>query len=209
MITMKTIMDWLDKKEIAQAMIELLTVHSEDFREDQRRCDMAIAKLTEELQDNVTLSVQDEMEAIHRQLASNMLFSGFLGFQANLDHYMNPAARTFLEVDCEVYLRENTAKRLPEYADAQHIRGKFYAFLSSTQRDIYEDIAMYASHLETVAPKLSHLLGYIMGNLLLPHTVPGYYPDNKLTAQYLSRMEELLGLPMDDLLGWRIGEMGV
>lgn len=203
MITMRTILQQLSEKTIAEAMIEMLAAHSEDFREDQQRCNEAVGKLTNELGDISVPSVAEEMEAIHRQLASSLVFSGFLGFQANLNHHMDPVARTFLDVDCEVYLRENTSKQLPEHKSAQDTRTKFYFSLTPEQREVYEGIAMYAHHLESVAPKLSHYFGYIMGDALLPRIVPGYCPDLKMTAQYSNRMTEFLGMPIDDLSGWQ------
>lgn len=194
MITMKTILNQLNEKTIAGAMIEMLAAHSEDFREDQRRYNEAICKLTDELKDPSAPSVADEIEAIHRQFASNLIFSGFLGFQANLDHYIDPVARTFLEVDPEIYLRENTAKRLPDYENAQTMRQKFFAALTPAQQEIYEDIAVYANHLQTIGPKLAHYYGFILGNKLLPRIVPGYCADSKLSTRYRKIMESYIGI---------------
>lgn len=127
-----------------------------------------------------------------RRSLPDFFFSGFLGFKANLDHYIDPVARTFLDVDSEVYLREHAAKRLPEYEKAETLRKRFRAVLSPTQLESYDDIAVYANHLEATIPKLAHYLGYLLGNELLPRIVQGYYPDMHMTAQYRRILEGYL-----------------
>lgn len=190
---MQTILELLDDRIIAESMIKIMEEHSGDFREDKNRCIEAVDKLWHEMGEGAVPSVFEEIEAIHRQFASNLIFSGFLGFQANLNHYRDPVARTFLDVDFETYLLEGTAKRLPEYENAQNMRRKFYATLSPEQREIYSDIALYADHLQSVGPKLAHYYGYLLGNAILPRVVPGYCPDIRHTTQYRRRLEDYLG----------------
>lgn len=190
MMKIQTILEQLTGKAMVDYLIDLLEKNSVDFAEDRKRCSDAVELLRTSA---LTLSVDDEMEAIYAQTASKFLFSGFLGFVANLDHYMDPVARTFLDVDADVFLREATAKRLPDYEKAQAVRSQFYSLLTLEQRDVYEDIALYAHHLEAVIPKLGHFYGYLLGNTLLPRIVPGYYPDLKLAAQYTRQIEEYLG----------------
>lgn len=189
-------MNQVTDKELLDAIITMLQEKFEDFREDRHRCDAAVTILSGELGGETTPSIHDELDAIHRQAASNLLFSGFLGFMANLDHYINPVARTFLDVDAEVFLREATAKKLPDYEKAQAVRSQFYSLLTPEQREVYEDIAIYALHLESVIPKLGHYYGYLLGNTLLPRIVPGYYPDFKLAAHYKRQIEEFMGYPV-------------
>lgn len=153
---------------------------SEAFSADYQRYIDAIDTLREELGEAVT----DEINAIEQQCASDLLFSGFLGLKANLDNFTDPVARNFLDVDFEVYLREEVAHRLPEYAQAQKSRERFYSQLTTAQREIYEDVSTYTSHLEMLGPKLAHYFGYLLGNELLPRVVPGYCADSVLTIKY-------------------------
>lgn len=186
---MKTILEWLTGKEMVDSLIDMLEENSEDFAEERKRCASAVEILRTV---DLTPSVDDEMEAIYAEITSGFLFSGFLGFKANLDHYIDPVARTFLDVDSEVYLREHAAKRLPEYEKAETLRKRFRAVLSPTQLESYDDIAVYANHLEATIPKLAHYLGYLLGNELLPRIVQGYYPDMHMTAQYRRILEGYL-----------------
>lgn len=174
---------------IAQSFVQWLAEASEEFLADHQRYIVAMKILREELGDAVT----HEIDAIEQQCASDLLFSGFLGMKANLDHFKNPVARNFLDVDFEVYLREEVAHRLPEYEHAQKKREQFYSQLTSAQREIYEDVSTYTCHLETVGPKLAHYFGYLLGNELLPRIIPGYYVDSVLTIKYNAILEKYMG----------------
>lgn len=190
MLSMKTTLEHLTGHHIVETFVQWMTEESEDFAADYQHYVAAIDALRKELGDAVT----DEIDAIERQCASDLLFSGLLGLKANLDNYIDPVARNFLDVDFEVYLREETAHRLPEYERAQKTRDRFYALLSPAQKEIYEDVITYTSHLETVGPKLAHYYGYILGNELLPRVVPGYHMDSVLTMHYTTMLKDYLGI---------------
>ena len=174
---------------IAQAFIQWVIEEDEEFSADYQRYIVAMKILREELGDSVT----DEIDAIEQQCVSDLLFSGFLGLKANLDNFKNPVARNFLDVDFEVYLREDIAHRPPEYEQAQKNREQFYSQLTSAQREIYEDVSTYTCHLETVGPKLAHYFGYLLGNELFPRIIPGYCVDSVLTFRYNAVLGKYMG----------------
>lgn len=189
MLSMKAILEHLTGHHIVETFVQRMAEESEDFATDHRRYIEAIEALRKELGDAVT----DEIDAIEQQCASDLLFSGLLGLKANLDNFIDPVARNFLDVDFEVYLREETAHRLPQYEHAQKIRDRFYSLLSPAQKEIYKDVITYTSHLETVGPKLAHYFGYLLGNELLPRVVPGYHVDSALTIQYNTMLQDYFG----------------
>lgn len=189
MLSMKTIFEDLTEHNIVETFVQWMAKEHEDFAEDHQRYVDATAALRQELGDAVT----DEIDAIEQQCASDLLFSGLLGLKANLDNFIDPVARNFLEVDFEIYLREETAHRLPDYEQAQKARNRFYSLLTPAQKGIYEDVITYNSHLETVGPKLAHYFGYILGNELLPRVVPGYHSDMVLTIKYNTMLEDYFG----------------
>lgn len=193
MLTTQTILEQLTGSRIVEALITVMEKKFEDFAVDRQRYIAAMDMLRKELGD----AAEDEMNAIERQSASDLLFSGLLGIKANLDNFINPIARNFLDVDSEVYLREETAHRLPEYESAQEVRCRFYALLSPAQRKTYEDVTTYTSHLETVGPKLAHYYGYLLGNELLPRVVPGYHADAVQTNRYTAKLKEYFGKSLD------------
>lgn len=195
MLSMKTILENLTEHYVVETFVQWMAKENEDFAVDYQRYTDAIDALRRELGNAVT----EDIDAIEQQCASDLLFSGFLGLKANLDNFIDPVARNFLDVDFEVYLREKTAHRLPEYERAQKIRDRFYSQLTSVQKETYADVITYTCHLETVGPKLAHYFGYLLGNQLLPRVIPSYHSDMVLTIKYNSMLEDYFGkhfLPM-------------
>lgn len=166
MIDTKNIMEQLTGQTLTNSLIEFLEQHCEDFPEIQAKYQEAIAQAEEG---------KKLAEAIDAQTASDLLFSAALGLKANLDHFRDPIARTFLEVDPEIYLRESVARSMPQYIEAQKIRDAAEA---------NDAIIEYTTYLETDGPKLAHYFGYLLGDELLPRIVPGYQPDPILTFRY-------------------------
>ena len=194
MISASTLFEKISYKEIVALLVEVMAANFEDFSADQARFNKSISILENELQNTTAPSVKGVVDAIDRQIGSSLLFSFFFGLKANLDHYIDPVGRTFLDVDAETYLREDLATQLPDYQNAQLVQEQFYAALSPAQQDQYGDIIAYISHLETVGPKLAHYYGYMLGNQLFPRIIPGYGEDLHLTFQYQHMLANYLGV---------------
>ena len=176
--------------ESVDAFIDEMVAGSCDFAEDYRLFQETISYLKADLGEEAKPSVDDLVDAIHRQTISNWLFSSYLGFQANIDHFINPVARTFVDVDPETYLRENVARALPEYTSAQAVIDSFGHQLSPAQEEAFEGVIAYIAHLETVVPKMAHYYGFLLGNELLPRLMPGYQPDEQFTVRYYMILKE-------------------
>ena len=194
MLSANTFFEKISYKEIAEALVGVMSENFEDFAADQVRFKETISWLETELVDGLSPTVVELVDAIDQQIGSTVVFSYFLGLKANWDHFVDPIARTFLDVDAELYLREDIAKRLPDYQNAQAVQERFYATLTPTQQERYEDVSAYICHLETVGPKLAHYYGYLLGNQLFSHIVPGYGADAQLTLQYQYILETYLGI---------------
>lgn len=192
MISVNTFLRKISYKEIVAALVSVMAENFEDFAADQIRFNETIALLENELGEDAAPSVSDMVDSIHQQIGSCLLFSCFLGLKANLDHFVDPIGRTFLDVDPETYLREDIAKHFPDYQNAVRVQEQFYATLSPIQRERYEDITAYICHLETVGPKLAHYYGYMLSNQLFPHVIPGYVADMQLTLQYRYRLQKYM-----------------
>ena len=193
MKTLHSIMNLLTGEEIYEALIAKMCTMSADFSEDYERYKTAFIKLKEDFAPELIPSIEEEMDAIQKQTRSNLLFSGFLGIKANLDNFIDPIARNFLDVDFETFLREDIAQALPEYEKSQQVHDRFYAHLSPTQKETYEAVTSFVNYLETVGPKLAHYYGYLLGNELLPRIILGYRPDIVQTIQYRIRLEKFFG----------------
>ena len=185
-------------KELVTKLVDVIAANSIEFAADQAHFDETISLLKTELEQDTSPSATDLADAICQQIGSTLLFSYCLGLKANLDHFIDPVSRTFLDVDPEVYLRENIARQLPDYLRAQHVQEQFYKALSPSQKEKYDDgITTYICHLETVGPKLAHYYGYLFGNELFPHVVPGYVDTAQLTLQYRYMLEAYSGTSLN------------
>ena len=184
----------ISHKEIVTKLEDVLATNSEEFVAYQTHFNEAISMLKTELEPDTSPSATDLVDAIYQQIGSTLLFSYCLGLKANLDHFIDPVSRTFLDIDPEVYLRENIARQLPGYLRAQHVQEQFYASLSPTQKNKYDEgITTYICHLETFGPKLAHYYGFLFGNELFPYVVPGYIVATQLTLQYRYMLEAYYG----------------
>ena len=182
----------LTGREGVDSFVESLISTSKDFAEDHRLFEEAIEYIKSELSKDATPSVDELCDAIRRQVASQVIFAGYLGFQANVDHFLNPVARTFIDVDPETYLREHVARTLPEYASAQTIIDCFRTQLPPELNELFERVIAYIAHLETIVPKLAHYHGFLLGNELLPFVMPGYQMDAQLKIRYYMMLKEFL-----------------
>ena len=188
----------ISHKEIVTKLEDVLATNSEEFVAYQTHFNEAISMLKTELEPDTSPSATDLVDAIYQQIGSTLLFSYCLGLKANLDHFIDPVSRTFLDVDPEVYLRENIARQLPDYLRAQRVQEQFYKALSRIQREKYDEgITTYICHLETVGPKLAHYYGYLLGNQLFPHVITGYVSDTQLLIQYRYMLETYLGINIE------------
>ena len=194
MLNTKTVVDQMLGKNMVDQLVTVLSENVSDFSMSRAQYLETMGMLQAELGDAADPSVQEEMYAIEKQTASQLLFSAYLGIKANLDNFIDPIAKNFLDVDYEVFLREKAARRLPEYESAKNTKDRFYAQLSPAQKKKYEAVIAYTSHLETAGPKLAHYYGYLLGNELLPRVIPGYYPDSVQTARYTAMIQAYLGL---------------
>ena len=184
----------LEGKKIVQEFTRFLGEHFGSFADVHKRYLAAADALRKELGADGAPFVDDVLDAIDKQTASNLLFSGALGLKSNMDHFMDPMARTVLDVDFPVFLREATALRLPEYVRAQETIDAFSSSLTPAQKEVFEDVIAYIAFLETTGPKLAHYYGYILGNDLLYRVVPGYHQDDVLTMHYSAMLRKYFGI---------------
>ena len=188
MTKFQTALHQLTGEGLIEALIEFMEKNSEDFPDVRQRYLSAVATLEKELP-----AVRQEVAAIHKQAAVMLLFSGYLGLKANLDHFADPVGKDFLDAEPEVFLREAAMRRLPDYRQAQEVREQFAAMLTPSQQEIYQDIGEYVIYLETVGPKLAHYYGYLQGNELLGKIILGYFPDAGHTIRYKTAVEDYFG----------------
>lgn len=194
MITLEALQHYMMGPDIADALILKLETLFEDFQDVKKRYDMVMDTLQEERGDTLVPCVKDVKNAIVTQITSTFHFSSYLGLKANLEHFTNPMARTFMDVEPELYLQEKAANLLPEYKRAQETLDRFCSQLSPNQKELYESVFSYIGYLETAVPKLAHYYGYLFGNMYLYNVIPGYHSDPVLDVQYCLMLANYFGI---------------
>lgn len=199
MLSVNKFFEEVSYKEMVSSLAEMMASNFEDFATDQARYKETLSWLEQKLPKGTAPSVEELVNAINQQIGSTILFSYFLGLKANWDHFIDPIGRTFLDVDSETYLRENMARQLPDYQNAERVQEQFFVALTPVQQERYEYITSYICHLETVGPKLAHYYGYLLGNQLFSRIIPCYSEDTQLTLRHKHMLEHYLGVSVKQL----------
>ena len=195
MISKTQFMDSLIGKPVVDALIQTLYNQMEDFPSIYQAYLDAIEKLHAELGPEAKNEIKKYITAIEQMCASNLYYAGTQGLKMNYDHFVNPMMPncTWPQVDYDDYLRPHIAELLPLYQSAYRFKEKFEKQLPKNLEGVIEAITSFESALECGGIKLAHYYGYLMGNELLYHCVPGYYPDMVLDLRYTQMLEQYFG----------------
>lgn len=204
---MKAILESLSSENVVRTLTAFMEKNCEDFPECKKNYIECIETLQAELGTELNPAVADMTAAIEQQIASDLIYSAYLGFKANLDYFRNPVANNFLNVDMETYLRETTAHRLPAHSSAQRVIDCFYKQFTDEQKERTIAIDEYVSYLETVGPKLAHYYGFIFANEFLMSVEPAYSPDIPLTYSYRRMLQDYLDIKLMDRIDFGVNEL--
>lgn len=195
MISKMQFMDSLIGKPVVDALIQTLYNQMEDFPAIYQAYLDAIEKLHAELGPDAKNEIKKYVTAIEQMCASNFYYAGTQGLKMNYDHFINPMAPncTWPQVDYDDYLRPHIAESLPLYRTAYKFKEKFEKQLPKDLESVIEAVTSFESALECGGIKLAHYYGYLMGNELLYHCVPGYHPDMVLDIRYTKMLEQYFG----------------
>ena len=186
--------------ESTLAMITDLSI-VEDLRKILREKDREFlpveAKFQEAMRDLATKignhATQELVAAWDRQICSDLVYAGYLGFHANLHNFHNPVASQFTRLDYETFLREHIMQTLPYRTAAEDTERAFLQAHKEILSEYEEDILSYYVHLEITGPKLAHFWGYRFANQFLPWVEPGYVRDGAQTSLYALELNRDLG----------------
>lgn len=196
MISKMQVMESMIGKPVVDALIQTLYNQSDDFEATHRAYLAAIERLHTDLGSEAKSSIQKYATAVDQMCASNLYHAGVRGLMMNYEHFVNPMMPncTWSQVDFDDYLRPHIADSLPLYETAYKYKEQFEKNLSGELKDVVTDaVISYESALECCGMKLAHYYGYLMGNELLLHCIPGYHSDRVLDIQYSRMLEEYFG----------------
>jgi hypothetical protein len=133
------------------------------------------------------------MTAWNRQICSDLVYAGYLGFQASLSNFRNPVASQFTKEDYEIFLREHIMKTMPYRREAEHVAAEIQERHKDALVKQEDPILNYYIYLEMSGPKLAHFYGYRFANQFLSWVEPGYVCDRFQTSVYAMVLSQELG----------------
>lgn len=195
MISKTQVMNTLIGKPIVDALIQTLYNQTDDFPGIYEAFQEAMKRLYDVLGADADRDIKKYKVAIEQLCASNLYYAGTQGLKMNYDHFVNPMTPncTWPQVDYDDYLRPHIAESLPLYEAAYRFKVKFEKQLPEELHDVVDAVMNYETAMECSGTKLAHYYGYLLGNELLLHCVPGYHSDMVLDIQYTRMLEEYFG----------------
>jgi len=195
MISKMQFMNGLVGKPVVDAMVKTLYNQSKEFPKLYQAYLDAIEKMHAVLGPEAKDEMQKYITAIEQMCASNFYYCGTQGLKMNYDHFLNPMTPncTWKEVDYDDYLRPHMAESLPLYEAAYRFKVQFEKRLPEELKDAEEAVGSYVAEMECAGNKLAHFFGYLMGNEMFAHCIPGYHPDMVLDIKYTHMIEDYFG----------------
>lgn len=105
----------LNNEEMLKKMLSEIDRVCKDFPHIKEEYEQSLCILRRELGDE---KIEQLLDAINRRCEADLIFCGSLGYQANLQNFRDPVARTFMDVDCEEYLRVHVLEGMPQREQA-------------------------------------------------------------------------------------------
>lgn len=195
MRTINTVLDQLtNPSDLYEDLLKTLREIDPNFLAEEKQFQETVASLKSAMTDAEANSLDTYLAAAQEEVAATMIYTGWLGFQLNLDCWKNPISKLMLDQDYEEITQERSFESIPNIKYARLKAEAAAKGIPGNQKDLLSDIGSYFSYLHTVAPKLAHLFGFKLADEFLYHVVPGYFHDQILTVQYARTLEGYLEL---------------
>ena len=190
MKTIESTLDMLTDLSIVEDLRKILREKDREFLPVEAKFQEAVRDLTARIGRNAT---KELVAAWDRQICSDLIYAGFLGFQANLRNFHNPVASQFTRLDYETFLREHIMQTMPYRNEAEAAAAAIQEAYAEALNEYEDAIRSYYVYLEVTGPKLAHFWGYRFANQFLPWVEPGYVSDGAQTSLYALELHRDLG----------------
>ena len=190
MKTIEPILSCLTSITMVDDLRQVLREKDPEFLPAEEKFLEVIAHLTEKLGIE---EVERYVTAMDRQICSDLVYAGYLGFQANLQNFHNPVASQFTRLDYETFLREHIMQTMPYRNEAEAAAAAIQEAYEEVLNEYEDAIRSYYVYLEVTGPKLAHFWGYRFANQFLPWVEPGYVSDGAQTSMYALELHRDLG----------------
>ena len=190
MKTIESTLAMLTDLSIVEDLRKVLREKDQEFLPVETKFQEAVRGLTTRIGKTAT---QELVVAWDRQICSDLIYAGYLGFQANLHNFHNPVASQFTALDYETFLREHIMQTMPYRNEAEAAATAIQEAYAEALNEYEDAIRSYYVYLEVTGPKLAHFWGYRFANHFLPWVEPGYVSDGAQTSMYALELHRDLG----------------
>ena len=140
-------------------------------------------------------AAEEYIQALRQEMASDLYYTMWLGFQWNLDCFHNPVSKLMLNADFEELCQESRMHTLPKTQIALQKTQTFVRSLPEESRELLDPISDHYAYIKTWGYKLAFYEGFCLADKLLPLLVPGYTPDAMLSMRLENKLWDNLGVP--------------
>ena len=190
MKTIEATLSMLTDISIVEDLRKILREKDREFLPVEAKFQEAVRDLTARIGRK---AANELVAAWDRQICSDLVYAGYLGFQANLHTFHNPVASQFTRLDYETFLREHIMQTMPYRNEAEAAAAAIQEAYEEALNEYEDAIRSYYVYLEVPGPKLAHFWGYRFANQFLPWVEPGYVCDGAQTSMYALELHRDLG----------------
>lgn len=191
-----------DAKLIMQELKNTLRTIDPMFQEEEHKFREASAGLVQEMVALGYPQVREYLAAKEEEIAMELIYIGWQGFQVNLEIFKNPVTALFLNEDFEDLHLERRLCALPTTRKAREMQQSLngiMALLPEDKKYLVQAVTEYYSYLQTTGYKLAHYFGFRLADQFMPYVFPGYVSDPVITFQYAEKLEEYLQLDLKQM----------
>lgn len=198
----KVLHQMTDAKSIMQDLRDILRKIDSEFFQEEVKFLAVCNDMEREIGDSITPSVSEYLAAREEELAMEIIYIAWQGFQLNRDIFDNPVNALMLKGDYEELHRERRLHTLPTANKARQVHTAFIEELKKLGEEkwAYEDgVTSFYTYLETTGYKVAHYFGFRLADLFLPHVIPGYTNDDVNTLLYSGELKRYLNIDIDGI----------
>ena len=188
---MKTVASILNQmtnpKNIMQDLKDTLRELDPMYQEEENKFLKACSIIDQEMKAFGCSGVAEYIAAKDEELAMELIYIGWQGFQLNLEIFKNPINALLLNEDYEDLHLERRLGTLTSATQAREVQANIrlrFNELPEEQQNLMQTITAYYSYLQTYGYKLAHYFGFRLADVFLPYVIPGYMSDPVCTFQY-------------------------
>ena len=164
-----------DTNLILESVYQAIAKVDPDYAEEMAAYEQAVQALFQAVP-----GAETYLQARRLELASDIRFAMWQGFQWGLDCHRNPVYKLMAQLDFEDLCQESQMHTLPAAKAAQTTTRAFTQSLPEDKQLLLDPIIDHFAYLETYGYKLAFRSGFTMADRLLPLVTSGYVKDLEL-----------------------------